>query len=70
MHSSTAESGMMTDEQDDNTNSPHAPDHNTVHLRTSTVRHHLEVAELRFSGSEDDSNGEVIANPNAESTKF
>ena len=74
-HSSTAESGMMTDEQDDNRNSPHAPDHNTVHLpvlvrRNSTVRHHIEVAELNFSGNEDDSNGEVIANPNAENTKF
>ena len=73
-HSSTAESGMITDEQDDNTNSPHAPDHNTVHLpvlvrRSSTVRHHIEVAELSFSGNEDDSS-EVIANPNAENTKF
>ena len=74
-HSSTAESGMITDEQDDNTNSPHAPDHNTVHLpvlvrRSSTVRHHIEVAELSFSGNEDNSNSEVIANPNAENTKF
>ena len=74
-HSSTAKSGMMTDEQDDNPNSPHAPDHNTVHLpvlvrRASTVRHHIEVAELSFSGNEDDSDSEVIGNPNAEKTKF
>ena len=77
-HSSTAESGMITDEQDDNTNSPHAaevPDHSMVHLpvlvrRNSTVRHHVEVAELSFSGNEDYSDSEVVANPSAENTNF
>ena len=45
-------------------------DHNALHLpvlvrRSSTIRHHIETAQLRFSG-DDDSDSEVVANPNAE----
>ena len=74
-HSSIAESGRITNEQHDKTNSPHAADHNTVHLpvlvrRSSTVHHHVEVAELSFSGNEDDSDSEVVANSNAENTNI
>ena len=44
---------------------------NVLHLpvlvrRSSTTRHHVETAQLRFSGDEDDSDSEVVANPNAE----
>ena len=38
--------------------------------RSSTVRHHVEVAELSFSGNEDDSDSEVFANPNSENTNI
>ena len=77
-HSSIAEAGRITVEEHDKTNSPHAakvPDHNTVYLpvlvrRSSTVRHHVEVAELSFSGNEDDSDSEVFANPNSENTNI
>ena len=29
-----------------------------------TTRHHVETAQLRFSGDDDDSDSEVVANPN------
>ena len=50
---------------------PEMSDHNPLHLpvlvrRSSTIRHHIETAQLRFSGDEEDSDSEVVANPNAE----
>ena len=50
---------------------PEMSNHSALHLpvlvrRSSTIRHHIETAQLRFSGDEDDSDSEVVANPNAE----
>ena len=34
--------------------------------RSSTLRHHVETAEVYLGDTEDDSDSEVIANPNSE----
>ena len=75
-HSSAEDSGTIIDEQHQHNNRSFQPtaevsDHNGLHLpvlvrRSSTTRHHVETAQLRFSGDEDDSDSEVVANPNAE----
>ena len=63
-HSSTEESGIVIDEQSNHEGSP--PTAEVMVRRSSTIRHHVETAQLRF-GDEDDSDSEVVANPNAES---
>ena len=60
-HSSAEESGI---EQSNNGSSP--PTAEVLVRRSSTVCHHVETAQLRFD-DEDDSDSEVVANPNAES---
>ena len=75
-HSSAEELGVITDEQHQHDNRSSQPtaemsEYNALHLpvlvrRSSTTHHHIETAQLRFSGDEDDSDSEVIANPNAE----
>ena len=75
-HSSAEELGVVTDEQHQHDNRSSQPtaemsEYNALHLpvlvrRSSTTHHHIETAQLRFSGDEDDSDSEVIANPNAE----
>jgi len=60
-HSSAEESGI---EQSKNGSS--LPTAEVLVRRSSTVRHHVETAQLRFD-DEDDSDSEVVANPNAES---
>ena len=64
-HSSAEESGIVIDEQPNNGSSP--PTVEVLVRRSSTARHHVETAQLRFSGDEDDSDSEVVANPNTES---
>ena len=75
-HSLGEESGTTADEQH-NLSSPQTmvevPDHDAVHLsvevrRSSTARHHVETAELRFGDSdiEVESDSEVVANLDAE----
>ena len=59
--SSTEESGI---DQSNNGSSP--PTAEVLVRRSSTVCHHVETAQLRFD-DEDDSDSEVVANPNAES---
>ena len=63
-HSSAEESGIVIDEQPNNGSSP--PTAEILVRRSSTARHHVETAQLRFSGDEDDSDSEVVANPNTE----
>ena len=76
-HSSAEDLGTIVDEQqhqhDYRSSQPTAEvsGHNALHLpvlvrQSSTTRHHVETAQLRFSGDEDDSDSEVVANPNAE----
>ena len=76
-HSSAEDLDMLIDEQhehDYRSTQPAAEvsDHSALmHLpvlvrRSSTIHHHIETAQLRFSGNEDDSGSEVVANPNAE----
>ena len=72
-HASAEESGVVTDEQHqhDNRSSQPTAEVSALHLpvlvrRSSTTHHHIETAQLRFSDDEDDSDSEVIANPNAE----
>ena len=64
-HSSAEESGIVIDEQPNNGSSP--PTAEVLVRRSSTIHHHVETAQLRFSGDEDDSDSEVVANPNTES---
>ena len=76
-HSPAEDSGKIIDEQqhqhDYRSSQPttEVSDHNALHLpvlvrQSSTSRHHAETGQLRFSGDEDDSDSEVVANPNAE----
>ena len=64
-HSSAEESGIVIDELPNNGSSP--PTAEVLVRRSSTARHHVETAQLRFSDDEDESDSEVVANPNTES---
>ena len=76
-HSSAEDLDTIVDEQqhqyDYRSSQPTAEvsGHNALHLpvlvrQSSTTRHHVETAQLRFSGDEDEGDSEVVANPNAE----
>ena len=65
---------ITSDEQHNNgstRSTAKGPDHKAKPLsvlvrRSSTLRHHVEMAEVYFGDSEDDDDSEIIANPNSE----